>query len=185
MDKRIRILIVGLIFIATLFSTTQAISKTPTYINKESGIQITAPLGWYMSEPEGKDTGYLFLFHKYPIGSTLVGANPGIVASAKTTNEKTALAAAQEAINDIIKIFYKDVQIIEAPKPVVVNGNQGVMFLSEMTVIHKQRTFKIRQLDYLFLKKGMVFRLTAFCEPEKFKDNEKDFQNALNTLVFK
>jgi len=186
MNKRIKILAAGSIFfIATLLLTAQAISKTPTYSNKELGMRINAPPGWDMTEPEGKNTVYLFLFHKYRIGSTLVGANPGIVSSAKTTKEKTALAAAGEVINGIIKVFYIDAKIIEAPKPVVINGNQGVVFLSEMTVMHKKRTFRIKQQDYLFLKREMLIRLTAFCEPEQFENNIKDFQASLDTLQLK
>lgn len=187
MDKKIKILTIGLIFTATLLSSTSTqAARQPRYINEELGIRIVAPKGWHMTKPKTKKTYYLFLFHKYPIGSTAVGANPGIVASAKPVyKEKTALAAARRAIRDIIKPFHKNVAIIEGPKKVKLNKNKGVKFVSEMTVPRKKRTFRIKQIDYIFLRGGMEFRLTAFCEPEEFENNLQAFQESLNTLVIR
>jgi len=194
-DKIFRIFLIGSLFL--LFALSFALAqeqnqKTLTYENEEYGVKITGPNGWYVFRPKNKSKFSIqVMFSRYPVGSTEED-NPKIVLETEPVTQESGKTPLEHANYYVGVLKYmkdmgdiKELIIREEPALVNINNREGTRYVYETKILRKNREDNLRDLEYVFIKGDLYYRLDFSSKAEYFDKHKKEFEEALNTFVLK
>lgn len=161
------------------------------YKNRNFGLEITGPPGWYvrsereihkMVERRMISQGIMVAFTKHPPKVEIYGLFEPVIhlvwkylSSPITLSEFVRNFAYSLSMQpDANDIFH------EGPMEIVLNGKRGLMLISEMTF--RMTGARIKSIKYFFMKDNTVLMLEAVDEVRSFEVNRQGFEAAINSF---
>ncbi|MDD5477879.1 MAG: hypothetical protein PHG87_06765 [Candidatus Omnitrophica bacterium] len=192
-NKKKKIFIIsGFFFLLFLSSAiAQDQSKRPfTYENKELGIRITGPQGWFATSKETNRSGPLVVFSPNPLNSPNECFISLVAGPLALTKFKTPLEVANAQVLSL-KTIFKDLKIIKEPAIFTHDGQEGVNFIFEGGKDISVGDYKgrlesnLKNSVYIFIKNNTAYFLYCSGTTANFDDNLKEFQATVSSLVLK